>query len=184
MSFWQNIRKKFATGRFRKTFRNFRRNGRAVNLGQSRSVAILFRVDSEHKHSIVKNYVKHLKEEEGIRRVLAIGMVEAKELPEYLKPTVDFDYLTFKDVNFYHVPTGNTVRNFKDEEFDLLIDLERENVIPLKYLLNWGKAKMKVGFHVEENEPFYDLMMDVKTHDLVDYIGQLNYYLSILNKVS
>ena len=172
---FDGIKKSMAMRVMRKEFNMIKRKGKVVNLSEARSVTLLYRVDDEKKYEVVKNYVKYLKEEEGIKKIIAIGYVDAKILPDYLKPRLEFEFFSNK-------PQGNFVNNFKYEEYDILIDLESEEIIPLRYLLNWSKAKFKVGFYNKEFETYYDLMIDIPKKDLIEFISQTNYYLSVINK--
>jgi hypothetical protein len=181
---FEGLKRKIGLKRMRREYRNIRRTPRVSNLSSAQSVGLIYRVDDEEKLEVVKNYVKHLKEEEGIRKVFALGYVEGKELPEFLKAKLEFDYFCFKDMSWDFHPTGNAPKNFCEEAFDILIDMEREEIIPLRHVLNRSKARLKVGYYTQDFMHFYDIMIDVKTNEIVDYIAQVNYYLSILNKVS
>jgi hypothetical protein len=166
----------------RNEFNALKRKSKVINLAEARSVALLYKVDDEKKYNIIKNYVKHLKEEEGIKKIIAIGYVPAKIIPDYLKPRLEFEFFCNKDLTWKGKPRGNFINNFKYDDYDILIDLESEEIIPLRYLLNWSKAKFKVGFYDKEFECYYDLMIHIPNKDLSDFISQTNYYLSIMNK--
>lgn len=181
---FEGIKKKIGLKQMRREFKNLRRVGKVYNLGNAQSVCIIYNADSEEKYNTVKNYVKHLKEEEGIRKIMALGYVDAKEVPDYLRPKLEFDFFCNKDLAWNYRPGGIIIKNFISEPYDILIDMERHENVPLRYLLNLSKAKFKVGFFNKDYQHYYDLMLDVKNNALVDYIAQVNYYLSIINKNS
>lgn len=168
----------------RREFGLLRRNAKVVNLAEAKSVALIYRVEDEKKVQLVKNYVKHLKEEEGIRKIMALGFYPGKEMPGFVKPQLEFEFFCRKELQWNERPGGNVVKNFCNEYYDILIDLEQEEIIPLRYILNWSKAKFKVGYFTGEFKNYYDLMMELQKPDLADYLAQVNYYLSIINKVS
>lgn len=168
----------------RREFKSLRRTGKVINLDLAQSVAIIYRVDDENKLATVKKYVKHLKEEEGIRKIFTLGYFPGKELPEFLRPQLEFDFFCKKDLLWNEKPNCNAVKNFCAEYYDILIDLEDEEIVPLRYTLNWSKARFKVGYFSKEFSHYYDLMMSLEKKELSEYITQVNHYLSIINKVS
>jgi hypothetical protein len=181
---FEGLRKKIGTRQLRSEYRNMRRTPKVFNLATAQSVAIIYRCDNEEKFAAVKKYIRHLKEEEGIKRLMALGYVEDKVLPEFARSQLEFDFFCKADITWNFRPGGNAVKNFCNETFDILIDLEREEIIPLRHILNRSKGRFKVGYYTEEFKHFYDLMIDVRTPELMDYIAQVNHYLSIINKVS
>lgn len=181
---FEKIKHSIGLKQLRKEFKNFRRTGKVINLEQAQSVALLYRVDDEHKWQLVKKYVKYLKEEEGIRKILTIGFFPGKELPEYLRPQLEFEFICMKDLAWNEKPVGNVSKNFCSEYFDILIDLEPEEIIPLRYILNWSNARFKVGYFTNDYSNYYDLMLQLERKELSEYINQVNHYLSIINKVS
>lgn len=176
------IKNRMALRIMRKEFKTIKRKGKVINLAEARSIALLYRVDDEKKYQVIKNYVKHLKEEEGIKKIFSIGYVPAKKIPDYLKPRLEFEFFCNKDLSWLNKPHGNLINNFKYEEYDILIDLESEEIIPLRYLLNWSKARFKVGYYNKQYQKYYDLMINTPKKDLVEFISQTNYYLSVINK--
>ncbi|MFN3342304.1 MAG: DUF6913 domain-containing protein [Flavobacteriales bacterium] len=181
---FEGIRKKVGRRQMRSEYKGLRRTPKVFNLATAKSVGLIYRVDNEEKFAAVKKYVRHLKEEEGIKRIMALGYVEEKVLPEFARSQLEFDYFCKADLSWSFRPGGNAVKNFCNEVFDILIDLEREEIIPLRHILNKSKGRFKVGYFTEEFKHYYDLLIDVHSAELIDYIAQVNYYLSIINKVS
>jgi hypothetical protein len=110
-----------------------------------------------------------------------LGFIDEKELPADYQSKLEFDFFTRKDLSRFYKPGGNTVKNFIQEDYDILIDLTSEEVIPLRYILNYSRARFKVGFYSEENQPYYDLMINMKKYNMIDFIDQVNHYLKIIN---
>ncbi|MFZ5553331.1 MAG: DUF6913 domain-containing protein [Bacteroidota bacterium] len=181
---FEGIKKKMGLKQARREFRNLRRVGKVYNLGNAQSVCLIYKADSEEKYVTVKNYVKHLKEEEGVRKIMALGYVDDKIVPDYLRPKLEFDFFCNKDLAWNYRPGGTVIKNFVNEPYDILIDMEQDEIVPLRYVLNWSQAKFKVGYFNKDFQHYYDLMLDVKSGELVDYIAQVNYYLSIINKTT
>lgn len=91
---------------------------------------------------------KHLKDELGVGRVAMLSYVETdnKRTPSYLVKKLDSGFFCKSDLNWYGKPVSE-IEAFIDVEFDILIDLELEPVLPLKHVLKQSKAHMKVGPH-------------------------------------
>ena len=179
---FDNIKEKIGKGKLEKKLRNQKRKPSLKNLDEVTSVAILYNADEEAVHKVIKNYVKFLKEEEGVKKILALGYCSLKETPSYLQSKLEFDYFTKKELNMYFEPSGNAVVNFTEKQFDVLIDLTTDYVLPLRSVLFRSKARLKIGKFGDENEQHYDFMIDASQRDLSKFIEQVTYYLAVLNK--
>ena len=78
---------------------------------------------------------KHLKEELGVGRVAIFSYVDvdAKRTPTYLVKKLDSGFFCKSDLNWYGKPVSE-IEAFINVEFDILIDLELEPVLPLKHV--------------------------------------------------
>lgn len=154
----------------------------AKNLAQSVKVGLIYLVADEAAHGQVRNYVKKIKEEVGITKIMALGYFDQKELPFYLHAKLNFDAFCLKDLNWYRIPHGNVVQNFIAEEYDVLIDLTVHDLLPLQYILAKSKARFKVGRLSEANAHFLDMMIDTAGADsLPQLIANLDRYLMMIN---
>jgi hypothetical protein len=184
MGLFDKLKYNLAQKRFKREFKNLNRTGRVYNLDEARSIAILYYLDSEETLSIVKKYVKYLKEEEGIKRILSIGYWDGnpKEVPAYISPKLEFDFLLKHEHAKTGKPSGNLVKNFVHEDFDILIDLTFDRQLPLQFLLNWSVARFKVGVHSEEDLHYYDLTVIQPNRSLTDFIDNSTSILKKINK--
>lgn len=178
---FDGIKSSIGNSKLLKEAKASKRKAQICNLAQARSIAVIYRSEDEAVHRIVKNYIKYLKEEEGIRKLMAYSYFDGKDEPSYLQSILEFDYFTRKDINWHGKPNPSVISNFVNEPYDILIDLTEEPCLPLRYVLVESKAKFKVGQHNAANEPFFDLLIDTKMNDLAKYIEQVTYYLAILN---
>ena len=153
------------------------------NYSQAESLAVIFKLEDEEQYKIVRQYLKFVKDEHGLKRVMALAYVDDKEPASYLQSRIDFDFFSKKEVNWQQVPSGITVDNFCDEAYDIFIDLTSEPVIPLQHILTNSHAKFRVGRKTEKNDHLYDLMIDMgNKQGLKPFIEQINHYLTIINK--
>jgi hypothetical protein len=178
---FEGLKRKIALNKLKREFKNLKRVGKVKNLDDALSVGIIYHLDREDTYHLVKKYVRFLKEQEGIKKIMALAFIDAKEMPPEYQSKLEFDFFTRKDLSRFYKPGGTTVKNFIGEDYDILIDLTHEINIPLRYILNYSRAKFKVGYYSEANEPFYDLMINMKKYNMIDYIDQVNHYLKIIN---
>ena len=154
----------------------------AKNLAQSVKVGILYLVADETAHNQVRNYVKKIKEDLGITKIMALGFYNEKELPFFLHAKLNFDVFSAKDLNWYRIPHGNVVQNFIAEEYDILIDLTVHDHLPLQYILAKSKSRFKVGRLSDANAHFLDMMIDTAGADsLPQLIANVDRYLMMIN---
>ncbi|NEN24972.1 hypothetical protein G3O08_15840 [Cryomorpha ignava] len=154
------------------------------NFSDARSVAIIYKEKGESFYILVKQYVKYLRDEHGIRDIMAMAYIEDKKVvPHYHVHKLKFDYFSRSELNWRLEPTCDQVENFVGTEFDILIDFEKEPCLPLRFLLAESKAAFKVGYYDPQNEPFYDMMLASGNSDTFDeYIKQINHYLTLINR--
>ena len=123
---------------------------------KSASVGILFTVEDRSKHDAVKEVIKKLEAEGKTVTVLAF-LPEKKENFEFL-----FNYFTAKDVSFWGTLNSQDALTFSVTPFDFLYCLdEAPNPIVLNVLAR-SKAKCRIGKYQEENQPFFELMIENK----------------------
>lgn len=155
----------------------------ARNLASAAKVGIIYQAKDEASHQQVRNYVKKIKEDLGIHKIMALGFVDEKALPHYMAPKLHFDAFCQKDLNWYRIPGGNTVNNFITEEHEVLIDLTMDDVLPVQYILAKSRARFKVGRFGESNRHFLDMMIDMAgSQSLPQLITQVDHYLLMINR--
>jgi len=154
------------------------------NFADARSVGIIYKEKGESFYILVKQYVKYLRDEHGIRDIMAMAYLEEKNnVPHYHVHKLKFDYFSVSDLTWRFEPACDQVESFVKTEFDILIDFEKEPCLPLRFVLAESKAVFKVGYYTSENEPFYDMMLAAGDTDTFDhYIKQINHYLTLINR--
>jgi len=157
------------------------RNASVCNIKKANSIGFLLKINEEADLIKILKFEKYLKSEFGVRKVFALGYYDGKEIPNYLKSSLNFDFLTRKDLNWKGVPSGVIFNNFTEEKFDILIDFTSYFNIPLRFALLRSVSKFKVGCFSEENQPYYDFMIDSDCADFEEFANQLVHYLSLIN---
>ena len=150
-----------------------------VNLAEANRVGILYTLEDVPDYDKVSEFVAQLQREH--KEVKALGLIRSKNMVNRFLPKLSFDFFSRKDITWFYRPIHNTVRNFMDKEFDLLIDLSLTDSFPLKYIAGLSRSVCRVGKFSEDNVSYYDLMIDVKPAMTFDeYLFQIKHYLTII----
>jgi hypothetical protein len=150
-----------------------------TNFTEAKRIGILYRDDDERAYNRIRAFAKGLKENFRTNTVQVLGFVDLpdKQLPVWQQRKLEYDYFTHNDLNWYMKPVKN-VRNFLEQDFDLLIDLSGGNITPLGFVLKASKAHMKVGWQGSATAPYCDLVIAIPGSESPDlFIQQLHLYL-------
>jgi hypothetical protein len=181
LSLIQKIRFRFARKNLQEEHRKLVRNRKSINLDSARYVAVLYQLPDEESYKKVEEFVKLLTDK-GIKVKVAC-YTEQKFIPHYFIPKLLQDILTIKDVNWKFQPIKPFVKDFLEEEFDILIDLSLSEYLPLLYLAATSRAGLKLGRFNETHQDYFDLMIDIPEDATLDFfISQVIHYLNKINK--
>ncbi len=150
------------------------------NLDSARTIGIIYNATSDTEQKTVDDFVKQLQPDK--KKVEALGYIDSRYIPHTYIPRLSSYYFTKKQLNWFYKPSKSYVDGFINSEFDILIDLCMDDLMPVKYIVSYSKAKYKVGKNGEKNVKFYDMMIhaDNKT-TLEKFIKQIVHYLTIIN---
>ena len=135
---------------------------RGCSLSNAQSVGLLYLERDHQFYQTIKDLAKHLKHELGVKNVSMLSFVneDAKKIPGWLVKKLDSGFFCKSHLNCYGKPT-NEVQQFIENDFDILIDLELEPVLALKYILKSSNAKMKVGPEQIDFPSDYDINIGI-----------------------
>ena len=183
MQFIENIKDYFGLHLLKnKLSKNKDRKVRFCNLNNAKKVGLLYNIDDERDSHKLLRFIKTLKEDFGIRNVKAISYFQDKNSPSFLEGNNSVQYFITSDLSWRREPKNDVCIEFMKQEFDLLIDLSNEFVIPLKSVLLDSKAKFKVGKYSKENEAYFDFMINSKHIDFYEFTQELVRYLTMINE--
>jgi hypothetical protein len=164
-------------------FSSKRKKTAHFHFNEVKSVGIVFSADSASQIETVRKYMDALGNKG--KQVKAICFYKTKQLPVLSSSNLLIDFVMPKEVNFMGVPSPSFVDGFIENEFDLLIDLDSNEIFPVEYVCAMSKAFFKVGRHSENNESIFDLMIKIdKDKDLDYFLEQINVYLKMINKAA
>ncbi|MEN8225673.1 MAG: hypothetical protein ABFS05_09975 [Bacteroidota bacterium] len=176
-----NIRKTTGKLLLKREYANSFREKQICNILNAGSIGIVYFLPDEETYRKVSGYVKKL--QDSGKNVKALGYVENKHLTGQFLPKLSYDFLYPTGISWNYKPNTTAARDFIDTEFDILIDLSTESLLPLLYITALSKAKFKAGLQNDERAGYLDLMISLqKDEGLDELIVQIHHYLSILNK--
>lgn len=182
MKWIRDIKKKLS-GYFLDLKPQTNRRVKVCNYDQATSVGLIYKEKNESFYILVKQYVKYLKEEHGIRDVLAMAYVDDKHIPHWQVQKLEFEFFSNEHLDWRLKPSSLEVDNFIAKDFDILLDFTLDTPPPLMYVLAQSRARFKVGAWHPKKSDLLDLMVDLKeTNTFDEYVNKLNHFLTVLNK--
>lgn len=157
------------------------RNKTFINMEDAKTIGILFDATDPVDFDLVKKYILYLKDMK--KRVKAIGFYNQKQTPPMAYSKLEYDFFTTKDLNWYNFPDNIYVKNFIDEDYDILLDLNIYDSFPLRYISSVSNAKFKVGKSSGKNSATFDMMVAFDpSKGLKYFLRNIDTYLFIINK--
>ncbi|MEM6316350.1 MAG: hypothetical protein AAF960_01695 [Bacteroidota bacterium] len=138
------------------------------NFTGTQSVGFLLNATDKNDWEIVTAYINQLKKQTQTIQVLAFE--DTKECTEDLP----FDVFCKKDLDWLWRPKEAIQRQFKQHQFDLLINCSQTDCFPLEYLAVSANANYKIGA-LTDYPNNYDLMLEAKSID--KYLEQVDFFI-------
>jgi len=132
------------------------REHRFVNYDKAKTILILFESDYAEKNQAIHTIIDQIRKDG--KKVTAWGFLNKKEIETAIFP--DFRILHHKQTDFFHKPLDSYINELKFVEYDLLIDLSVNSIIPLEYLALYANASFKTGIR-KTIIAVYDFVLDV-----------------------
>lgn len=139
--------------------KNKRREVKACNVSEAKSIGILFNATHQISFEIVKAFVKDLSTKKN--KIDVLGFVDSKQLIDHYLYRKGFDFFTRSQLNWYYKPIVENVQKFINKSYDILIDLSLDDPFPIHYIIACSQAKFKVGRYYE-GQDCLDFMIDME----------------------
>ena len=177
----QNIKTLAGNYSLSQQIKSVRRNKMFLNMDEAKTIGIVFDATENENFELVKKYISYLKDLK--KRVKGIGFFNTKNTPAMAYSKLEYDFFCLKDLSWNYIPNNIYVKNFIEDQYDILIDLNLKDSFPLKYISTLSRAKFKVGKSSKWNSSIFDLMLDVDaSKNLKYFLRNLDTYLFIINK--
>jgi hypothetical protein len=181
MSFIQNIKNIAGNYLLSGEVKALRRDKMFVNLADAKTVGIVFEATESSNFELVKKYISYLREMK--KRVKAIGFYDQKNIPSMAYSKLEYDFFCQKDLTWHNSPNSVYVKNFMEEKFDILLDLNLNELFPLRYISALSRASFKVGKNCDRNNSIFDLMIETdEKKGLKYFLKNIDTYIFIINK--
>ncbi len=147
-----------------------------VAFSQVNRIGIVYNAVTKENEQLVAKYASDLRAEG--KKVFMLGYVDAKQLPASKKFLLNSEFFWREKLNAVNLPIKGDIGAFLQEEFDLLLNLYQEPLLPMQAISAFSKAKYRVGSNITDNINYNDGMIDTgnKT-DLHFLIEQIDFYL-------
>ena len=177
----KNIKTRIGKFLLRRQLKHLKREKEFFNFETAQTCAVVYDATGRLDYDRVKELTKYLKDRKI--RVLSIGYIDKPELYNQFKTQLEYRFFAKKDLNWHFKPDCLEVRNFLEEEFDVLINLCQEDCLPIKYIAGLSLSKCKVGPSGTDSNLFYDLIIDVGDKRTIDnFISNVKQYIDMINK--
>lgn len=160
MKLSRKIRSVIGQYRFVKEMKKIQRKPEVVNFDEAAKIGLVYDATDERDSDSVKSYVKKVRGNYK-KDILAMGFVDKKSLPASQYAQYGLDFFTRKDLNFQMIPNNPVIKNFINEEFDILINLSSGKSFPIKYITAMSNAKFRVGRYNNANADCCDLLVKI-----------------------
>jgi hypothetical protein len=179
MNFITKIRMAVGNMIFMRRLRLPQKRRQVVSFDAARKIGMLYDATLESDYESVKNYVKAIRAEH--KEVVALGYVDGKGLSRNQFAQLGLDFFTKKDLGWNMIPHSLEVKNFINEPFDILINLNEGNCFPLNYITAMSKARFRIGRYNKNLVHNFDMMIDAgNSTSLTNFIKEADKYLRII----
>lgn len=160
-------------------FKKSNRKRKLVNINLAEDLGIIYHVKDEGQFKRMNALVKELTTKR--RKVMLVGFVNDRSIPDYCVVAGPGYYFTLQDLNWLEIPKNEYLLKFMEKEFDLLLDLTRDDNFTTNYIIALSKAQLKAGQQSKIKEPYLDVMINMdKKNSMNEFIDQILHYLTLL----
>ncbi len=159
MTAFSKYKYKYGLYRLKKDFRKPEHDAIACNLKKAKSVGVIYNATKQEDFNLVKNFVIRLSER--VPHVKALGFVDQKELADFHIQPLEFSFYCNSDLNWYFKPDEDSVNEFVQKQFDILIDLNLSEQLAVRFVLAESASKFKTGRFCTIVPNYYDLMISL-----------------------
>jgi hypothetical protein len=181
MELMKNIRLRIGNSILEKKLDKVNRKVCYTNIGQVKKIGIVWDASLVSDFTFLTKFYQKMNERNIEVRI--IGYFPGKKLPDEYTALRFMNCIRRNEVSFFYLPSSSECDSFIREHFDVLIDINFKNSLPLRYIACLSDAGLKVGlFESEKNGRNYDLMMDLSKPVNVDlYLDQVLHYLEMIH---
>jgi len=181
MKLFGSIRLKIGESILRNKVASKKRKISYSNIGQVKNIGIVWDASRMEDFACLSRFVQKMNDNKTEVRLL--GYFPGKNLPVQYTAVRYLSIIKEEELNTFFLPVSGEANNFITRHFDILIDMNFKNLLPLRYLTSLSDAALKVGlFDAGSKNPYFDLMMEIKNPvNVENYLDQIIHYLGMIN---
>lgn len=180
MNLFTDIRKNIGSAMIRKQAEKNKRKKKVCNLQNASNLAVLFGYTTQKDFQEIKQLLRTLNYEG--HKLYVIGYVDDKILPTYMSSEKSINYITKDNLSWLYKPQNEFFKAFVNTDFDILINLDIHDSLPIQYLCSSSVARFKVGGYSASSD-LLDFMINTNGNTSIKFlIENIVYYLGILNQ--
>jgi hypothetical protein len=147
-----------------------------IPFAQVNHIGIVYDAESKENEQVVTKYANELRAEG--KKVFMMGYVNQKQLPPAKKFMLNSEFFWKEKLNGINLPIRGKIGQFLQLDFDLLLNLYFEPILPMQAMAAYSQAKYRVASNIEGGLQYYDAMIDIgPKKDLSLLIEQMDFYL-------
>ncbi len=163
MSLLNSVKQYFYNSSLKKDLSNINQNNRSIiNIENANNIGILYNASTQKNKEIVNRFSKRIKEQK--KTVISLGYQDKNKSQES-----NLSYFNNSDLNWYNVPSGAGISMFNSKDYDILVAAFLLECKPLEYLVATSSAKCRVGSFNAMNTNQYELMINTKGNEDLNY---------------
>jgi Family of unknown function (DUF6913) len=150
------------------------------NFSQVRNIGIVWDASRTSEFVSLSRFQQKMHEKKI--EVKVFGYFPGRNLPDQYTAIRFLTCAKKDEINYFFHPVSAEASSFIMNPFDVLIDINFDRQVPLRYVTSLSNSRLKVGLLDQEpdDSPF-DLMMELKKPvDLESYLSQIIHYLEII----
>ncbi len=181
MELFIDTRLKIGKALLRRKLSGIKRKVFYSNITMVKNIGIVWDASRSEEFSVLSRFNQKMQERNI--KVKILGYFPGNELPDQYTAIRFLTCIRKNELNLVYNPISPEAKDFIKNRFEILIDINFNNLFPLTYISSLSNAGFKVGLFEPDtvNNPF-DLMMEIKDPvDIESYLNQIIVYLEMIN---
>lgn len=181
MELFKNVRLRIGDSILRRKAAGLKRKASYKGFSEVKNIGITWDASRTEDFPVLSKFYQKMLENKTEVKVL--GYYPGKVLPSQYTAIRFLSIVKREELSMFYHPVSAESTSFIKNRYDVLIDLNFKNILPLQYITSLSNAGLKVGLYDKTNDKVaYDLMMELKNPvSTEEYLNQVLHYLSMIN---
>jgi len=181
MELFRNIRLRIGNSLLRKKIERSKRKVSYPGISMVRKIGIVWDASLPQEFASLSRFFQKMHERNI--DVTILGYFPGRNLPDQYTAIRYLSCIRREEIGFFYQPLSSEANSFISNNFDILIDINFRNLLPLKYITSLSGSPFKVGLYdAEKTDAPFDLMMELKTPvEIGTYLDETLHYLELIN---